>query len=593
MSRICRSLVLRAKLHPSVSTLVIALTLITLLPFSTTAFAQDSFMIGVLPMSPGGQPMQRGDFNADGVPDLVVAVGGTGSTPAVSVFLGKGDGTFQAPLGSGSGIDSWYITVGDFNADSKLDVAIGGFDNTTSQPVIQILLGNGDGTFSTGQTIAVSTIPNSIATGDFNGDGKLDLAIVSDKVYFYQGAGNGTFTASTSVTMPSKYQIVQAVVGDFNGDGKADLAVTDAFKVYVLYSTGSFAFSTVQVASYVSAAFIAAVDVNQDHYTDLLTTYYTCVQQTTYACPAWQVLLGVKGQQSMKVGYTLPPSTTFYGFAAATAADINGDGFNDVVINTSSFELAVWLGKPDGTYQTTPLTFNTGTGTAHMDIVAADLNRDGKIDFAIPNVGDGTMMVLLNATPQATTCTAGTVSPSVTECLPVNNTYLNSPLHVVAQSTDTAHTVTAMQEYINNSLVVSKAANSLNNSTTEPDGSYFVVTKAWDSSGASFRTDRNVNIYTGTPGETCPTNANAINVCSPTQSQTTTTSLHVFANSASTYPITAVQVYIDGTLVYNDTSQSTYVDSTFSVAAGSHNVVVKAFDSHGTVFSQSRTITAQ
>ena len=463
--------------------------------------------------------MQRGDFNGDGIPDLVVAVGGTGSTPAVSVFLGKGDGTFQAPLGSGSGIDSWYITVGDFNGDGKQDVAIGGYDNTTSHPVIQILLGNGDGTFSTGQNIVVSAIPNSIASGDFNGDGKLDLAIVSDKVYFYQGAGNGTFTASTTVTMSSKYQLVQAVVGDFNGDGKADLAVTDAFKVYVLYSAGSFAFTTVQVASYVSTAFITAVDVNQDHYTDLLTTYYTCVQQTSYACPAWQVLLGVKGQQSMKTGYTLPPSTTFYAFASATAADINGDGFNDVVINTSNFDLAVWLGKPDGTYQTTPVTFNTGTGSAHMDFVAADLNRDGKIDFVIPNVGDGTMMVLPNATPQATTCTAGTVSLLVTECLPVNNTYLNSPLKVTAKATDTAHAVSTMQVYVNNALAISQSGNSLNYSATEPDGDYFVVTKAWDSSGASFRTDRNVSIYTGTPGETCPTNANAINICSPTQAR--------------------------------------------------------------------------
>jgi hypothetical protein len=573
--------------------LLIAFTLLALISFSALTFAQDSFMIGVLPMSPGGQPMLRGDFNSDGIPDLVVAVGGTGSTPAVSVFLGKGDGTFQPPLGSGSGIDSWYITVGDFNGDGKQDVAIGGYDNTTSQPVIQILLGNGDGTFSTGQTIVVSAIPNAITTGDFNGDGKLDLAIVSDKVYFYQGAGNGTFTASTSVTMASKYQLVQAVVGDFNGDGKADLAVTDAFKVYVLYNTGSFAFTTVQAASYVGVASITAIDVNQDHYTDLLTTYYTCTQQGSNACPAWQVLLGVKGQQSMKTGYTLPPSTTYYEFATATAADINGDGFNDIVVNTSNFELAVWLGKPDGTYQTTPVTFNTGTESAHMDIVTGDFNRDGKIDFVIPNVGNGTLMMLLNATPQATTCTAGTVSLVVTECLPVNNTYLNSPLKVMAKATDTAHSVTSMQVYVNNALVTSQSGSSLNYSGAEANGNYLVVSKAWDSSGASFRTDRNVSIYTGTPGETCATSANAINVCSPLQNATSTTSLHVFANSASTYPITAVQVYIDGTLVYNDTSESTYVSSTFSLVAGSHDVVVKAFDSHGTVFSQSRTVTAE
>jgi hypothetical protein len=593
MSRICNSLAHRATSHISGRVLLVAFALMALISFSALTFAQDSFMIGVSPMTLGGTLVQRGDFNADGIPDIIVAVNGGTSSPAVSVFLGKGDGTFQTSLGSGTGVGAWDMAVGDFNGDGKLDVAVGGYTGSNIQPVIQILLGNGDGTFSNGQTIDVSAIPLSITTGDFNGDGKLDLAIATDKAYFFQGAGNGTFTANASVKVGTQSTLYQVVVGDFNGDGKADVAVSDGFKVYVLYDTGSFAFTTVQVASYVSAAYIAAVDVNQDHYTDLLTTYYTCTQQGSYACPAWQVLLGVKGQQSMKTGYTLPPSTTFYSFPNATAADINGDGFTDIVVNTRSFEMAVWLGNPDGTYQATPLTYNTGTESSNTDIVAVDLNRDGKIDFAIPHVGDGTLMVLLNATPQATTCAAGTVSPSITECMPVNNTYLNSLLRVTAKTTDTAHTVTTMQLYLNNALALSQAGNFLNYGATEPDGNYFVVTKAWDSSGASFRTDRNISIYTGTPGETCPTNANAINICSPTQSQTTTTSLHVFANSASTYPITAVQVYIDGTLVYNDTSQSTYVDSTFSVAAGSHSVVVKAFDSHGTVFSASRTIKAQ
>jgi hypothetical protein len=102
-----------------------------------------------------------------------------------------------------------------------------------------------------------------------------------------------------------------------------------------------------------------------------------------------------------------------------------------------------------------------------------------------------------------------------------------------------------------------------------------------------------VTIYTGSPGETCPTPALSLTICLPTQNQTTTTSVHVFANSDSDWPITAVQVYIDNNLVFNDTSSSTYVDAAFTVSKGQHNIVVQTFDAAGRIFSGSRTINAQ
>jgi hypothetical protein len=110
---------------------------------------------------------------------------------------------------------------------------------------------------------------------------------------------------------------------------------------------------------------------------------------------------------------------------------------------------------------------------------------------------------------------------------------------------------------------------------------------------ASFRTDRNVTIYTGKPGETCATPANSVNISLPKPNQTTSTSVHVFANSDSIVPITSVQVYIDNVLVYNDTSSTTYVDTSLTVTQGSHNIVVKSWDAEGNVYSQSRNITAQ
>jgi hypothetical protein len=589
MPRIC---ILPAHRRDYRSIPIFSLTLLSLIALSTAAFSQDSFMVRYSAATNDGVQLARGDVNNDGIPDLIMGNNGGSSGAAVTVFLGNGDGTFKAPLDSGLGSSAFDMTVGDFNGDGFLDVAVGGYVNG-SQGVLEILLGNGDGTFRAGQTINLPDIPRSITVGDFNGDGKLDIALAIDQMYFYQGAGDGTFTSAATLKVGNQSLLYESRVGDFNGDGKPDVAVSDGFKVYVLWNTGPFTFTTTTIASYVLVTNITAVDVNQDHYTDLLTTYYTCTQNGEPACPAWQVLLGAKGKQSMTTGFSLPPSTTYSGFGSLTAADINGDGFNDVVALTSSFKMAVWLGNRNGGFQTTPLLYSTGTNTSADALVASDFNRDGKIDFAVADPGNIGMAVLLNATPQVTTCTAGAVSPSITECAPVDYTYLNSPLHITARTTDNNHTVTTMQVYLNNALATSQSANFLNYSTTLSDGDYLVVTKAWDSTGANFRTDRHVQIYTGTPGETCATAANAINVCSPTQNQTTTTSVHVFANSQSSFPISAMQVYIDGSLVYDDTSGSTYVDTTFKVAAGTHSIVAKAWDTAGTIFSESRTITAQ
>ena len=85
-----------------------------------------------------------------------------------------------------------------------------------------------------------------------------------------------------------------------------------------------------------------------------------------------------------------------------------------------------------------------------------------------------------------------------------------------------------------------------------------------------------------------------MNICLPTPNETTSTSLHVFANAASNgAQMTSVQVYIDSKLIYNDTSGATYVDTALSVASGAHAVVVKAWDANGNSYSESRNITAQ
>ena len=179
--------------------------------------------------------MAAGDFNGDGIPDLVITSGNTAANSTLTILLGKGDGSFTAGWSTAirGCITPGYVTGGDFNGDGKLDVVAGSGNGAT------ILLGNGDGTFSpaAGSPITITTtgsggqvlVMSPIAVGDFNGDGKLDILLNDQSVLL--GNGDGTFAAVTSnIVEPPYYDLssqgftILPALGDFNGDGMTDLA---------------------------------------------------------------------------------------------------------------------------------------------------------------------------------------------------------------------------------------------------------------------------------------------------------------------------------------------------------------------------------
>jgi hypothetical protein len=172
--------------------------------------------------------MVAGDFTGDGQLDLAVA---NPFESTVSVFLGRGDGTFQAPRTYAVGAIVWTIpygiVAGDFTGNGHLDLAVANPGANT----VSVLLGNGDGTFQPQVTYAVGTQPTYIVAGDFNGDGKLDLAVAcqgSDTdpsgVSILLGNGDGTFQSQKWTAAPEGSTPDRLVAGDFNGDGKLDLA---------------------------------------------------------------------------------------------------------------------------------------------------------------------------------------------------------------------------------------------------------------------------------------------------------------------------------------------------------------------------------
>jgi hypothetical protein len=213
--------------------------------------------------------VQVADINGDGKKDIVLASSCNGidtcvnGSAGVSVLLGNGDGTFQAPLHySFFGWFTFSVAVGDFNGDGKLDLAAAVQNNCRgikgcTPDVVNILLGNGDGTFQPGETYATvgslsaSAIgvgpENLLTTGDFNNDGKDDLAVVSPcatktdcsngELRVFLGKGNGTFKISER-KLPLLALSHSIAVGDFNTDGNPDLVIAAFGGTSVLLGNG-------------------------------------------------------------------------------------------------------------------------------------------------------------------------------------------------------------------------------------------------------------------------------------------------------------------------------------------------------------------
>ena len=220
-----------------------------------------------------------GDFNGDGRTDLAVA---NQYNNTVSVLLGNGDGTFQPQITYAVGNEPDAIVAGDFNGDGRTDLAVvsqGSWPNY--QGTVSVLLGNGDGTFQPQVTYAVGASPDAIVAGDFNGDGRIDLAVANendDTVSVLLGNGDGTF--QPQVTYAVGRDPAAIVSGDFTGDGRADLAVVnvawfyqsnDTVSVLLGNGDGTFQPQVTYTVGHVSAA-IAEGDFTGDGHTDLAVT---------------------------------------------------------------------------------------------------------------------------------------------------------------------------------------------------------------------------------------------------------------------------------------------------------------------------------
>lgn len=319
------------------------------------------------------------DVTGDGKPEVLIV-----DTNVVWVLRNRGDGTFAPRVSYPAGRGAAELAVADLNGDGSPDLAVAG-ETTNDTDALSVLLNHGDGTFAPRQAYPLVSASHSLAVGDLNGDGRLDLAVgngygdaVSDSVSTLLNRGDGTFSPRQDHEVPGAPDYV--VLADLTGDRKADLIAggEDDSAVWVFLNHGDGTFGALQetrTGGEIVAA-IATGDLNGDGHTDVV------VADEAHK-GAVSVLIN-RGDGTSWTRHDYPVRETP---DSLSLVDLNGDGKLDV----ASFDRS-WDPRFDPDQETVSVLLNRGSsfapkrdylgGLDGTRAVFADVNEDGRPDLA-------------------------------------------------------------------------------------------------------------------------------------------------------------------------------------------------------------------
>jgi hypothetical protein len=348
------------------------------------------------PDGAGPTSVVLGDLDSDGKLDIVTANAGANS---VSVFRGRGDGGFAGRVDYATGASPQSPVLGDVNGDGKPDLAL------VSGDKVSVLIGKGSGAFAAPTDSITGVGPRALALGDLDGDGKLDMVTANcapeaedGTVTSLLGHGDGTFT--TKVEFAAGTNTKTVALGDLDGDGRLDLVVVnqgsrDGYEAMVraLLGKGDGSFSEYSWSTRTDGPnSVALADVNGDGKLDIVTA--------NTSRPSVSVLLGDgDGTFAQAVDYLAGD-----GAQSVVVGDFDNDGKPDIIVANSGrgrsadviagpSSLGVLLGKGDGTFPSTTIDLTADWAA----LALGDLDGDGKLDLVGTNANTHSVDVLLRA----------------------------------------------------------------------------------------------------------------------------------------------------------------------------------------------------
>ncbi|CAF4566284.1 unnamed protein product, partial [Rotaria socialis] len=369
------------------------------------------------------------DFNKDRSLDIAVVNYGT---QEILILRGYGNGTFlnvtRYPTGNGS--DPTSIILADINNDNHVDMIVSNHHTSC----IGILLGRDNFTFDSIATYSIGSLakPRSVAVGDFDNDGQLDIVVANygaNTVTVFLGYVKGNFTSQISYSAGVQPWPSCVIIGDFNRDNQLDIATSNfnINNVGILLGYGNGSFSNVTTYSTgdgSSPRFIGAGDFNNDSILDIAVANYGSndfvilfgVDDGSFLCgnsygtgqasaPRALAVGDFNGDNRLDVavinsalnsisiflqnGKDIYAGVQSYSTSsksqpyAVAVADLNSDGLLDIVVtNYGTDNIGIFLGRGSGVFNTLT-TYSTGTFSGPSDIDIADLNNDNRLDIVV------------------------------------------------------------------------------------------------------------------------------------------------------------------------------------------------------------------